>query len=493
MFKWKTKDLTNALNFISGGSSFFEAYGISIDTRTLKEGDIFVAIDGETFKGSDFLKDAIAKNAACFITTKEGLASLPIEILQNTSYFLVENTVQALLELGHYARTQTFAKAVAVTGSVGKTTTKEWLASILSEFGQTVKSPASYNNNLGVPLSLSLLDQQTKFGVFEIGMNHQGEIEPLTKAVAPDIAIITKIADAHVGQMESLDNIALEKSDIFKGIKPGGTAIINFDCPYFDFFCKKAKDCGAGKIISFGEKEGADVRLISSHVNYQTLNSQITISVFGQRIAYEMGVINHHFIINSLVVMAVVYALQLSLSQAAVKMVGLKPAFGRGQIHNLQIEPSSNIMLIDDSYNANPTSMVASINTVLKLCENANLEISIPPNNKRLVLIVGEMLELGTKSEDAHMELLPLLKQAGLVFTCGKNMRDVSDKLSTETLGGHYDPDKSTWEDFLGGILTQIKDGDIVLIKGSNGSGVFKIAKKLIESAENLLESRNVA
>ena len=475
MSKWGVTDIMQALDLISEGSIEFEATGISIDSRTIKPGEIFVAVQGDSFDGHDFLQAALKKGATAFIISQS-----PPDFLKSHTYFVVPDTLQALRQLADYSRSQSKAKVIAITGSAGKTTTKEWLAQTLGTFGSTVYSPASYNNHFGVPLSLASLEKNTAFGVFEIGMNHEGEIEPLSHLVQPDIAIITTIADSHIGYLKSVSKIAAEKSTIFAGLKQGGTAILNYDNDYFDFLAEAATSYGAGKIVKVGQKQGADVRLMSSNYNPATDTTLVEVHVNQKPIKYALSLVGDHYVINSLMVLAAADCLGLDLNKAVKEIEHLKPIGGRGQKHTVCIAPDKTITLIDDAYNAQPSSMQAGLMAL------AQFPSSLPTS--RHIAVLGEMRELGEESETFHRDLLPFIQNANieLLFACGAHMKLLLDALPSAQQGGYSEQAEDLWQP----LLDSLQNGDIVFIKGSKSTRVSILVHRLLSLHQDVLSSQ---
>ncbi len=459
MSLWTARDITQALGLIAIDSDF-EATGISIDSRTLKKGEIYIAIKGESLDGHDYVNDALEKGASAVIISD------PLDLSLNChTYFLVDDTLQALTALGTYARAKSTAEIIAITGSSGKTTTKEWLRQILGHFGKTVSSPASFNNQWGAPLSLTSLDKTTQYGVFELGTNSPGEIAPLTKMVNPDIAIITTITEAHIGRLGSLEAITTEKSEIFSGLKTGGTAIINYDIPQFDTLAKAARTKGAAHVYGVGKNQGADTRLLSYEVNPN--GASIVAEIKGKEIRYTLPFQGEHYAINSLIILTCIDALGLSVDKAATALSTLQPIKGRGLQHTLKLTNGGTFTLIDDAYNANPTSMKAGLSVL------GSLE-----TKGRKIAVLGEMLELGYKSADYHKGLEPAIVAAGVdtVFATGSGMEPLFDILP-QNLQGKFE---LTADVLVSHVISHIQDGDIVFVKGSHGSKVSKVVDSLL-------------
>ncbi|MBY0463110.1 MAG: UDP-N-acetylmuramoyl-tripeptide--D-alanyl-D-alanine ligase [Alphaproteobacteria bacterium] len=455
MATWKADDIANALDLITTGSDFC-ATGVSIDSRTIKPGELYVAIKGDSLDGHNFVKDAFSKGASGVV-----VSDLSPDLAGKT-YFLVDDTLKALHHLAAYARSKTTAKIVGITGSVGKTTTKEWLAHVLASFGKTTFSKESYNNHWGVPLSLASLENDTDFGVFEIGTNNPGEIAPLSKLVEPDIAVITTIAEGHIGNFSSIDQIAIEKAEIFSGLKAGGTVILNFDNPQFEKLKTSALSKGITTILSVGKSRGADVQLLEYKENSLEYTSSITAEIKGKNLQYQLPLIGEHYAFTSLIVLACVDQLNLSLDKAAKALTTIKPIRGRGLQQKITLLNGISITLIDDAYNANPASMKAGLNVLASLTTKG-----------KKIAVLGEMLELGEKTPEYHRDLVDAIKQAGanLVFGTGAGMQHLFDALPKD-LQGNFELKAEALIPYL---LPHLQDGDIVFVKGSKGSKVSRI------------------
>jgi UDP-N-acetylmuramoyl-tripeptide--D-alanyl-D-alanine ligase len=463
MAQWKTNDILQALGLINSNSDFY-ATGISIDTRSLKPGELYVAIKGNRLDGHDFIKDAFSKGAAGVV-----VSTLSPD-LEGKSYFLVDDTLKALNKFASHARSKTAAKVIGITGSVGKTTAKEWLAHALSSFGKTVFSKESHNNHWGVPLSVSYLGSETEFGVFELGMNNPGEIGPLSNLVQPDIAVITTIAEGHIGHFDSLEQIAREKANIFSGLKNGGSVILNCDNPQFTLLETLAKNKGITKIITVGKTEGAVAQLMEYQENTNDYTSTITANVKGQKLQYQLPLIGEHYAFTSLVVLACVNELGLCINKAAKALATIKPLKGRGLQQKITLLNGISITLVDDAYNANPASMKAGLNVL------SSMTSSSPKARK--IAVLGEMLELGDKSPEYHRDLLDAVKNSGvnLVFGAGAEIKHLFDVLPKDLQGGFELKARA----LVPHILSQLQDGDVLFVKGSKGSNVNVIVDHLL-------------
>ena len=378
---------------------------------------------------------------------------------------VVADVLDGLRDLARAARARLDAKVVGITGSVGKTGTKEALRLALSSDGVAHASAASYNNHWGVPLSLARCPQNARFVVLELGMNHAGEIEPLVRLVRPHVAIVTAIEPVHLEFFPSVEAIADAKAEIFRGVEPGGGAVINRDSPYFDRLQRRAEEAGVEHIVSFGEHAKADARLVkcSLHPNCSTVEARI----LGAPVTYKLGAPGRHLVINSLAVLATATLVGADLALAALALAQLKPAAGRGSRVTLDL-PGGAALLIDESYNANPASMRAAIALLG--------QAPVGPRGRRIA-VLGDMLELGPQAAELHRGLAdPILANAvDLVFCAGERMRALWDALPSERRGGYAEGTAALEAE----VLTAIRAGDAVMVKGSLGSRTGLIVKAL--------------
>ncbi|MCA0434272.1 MAG: UDP-N-acetylmuramoylalanyl-D-glutamyl-2,6-diaminopimelate--D-alanyl-D-alanine ligase [Proteobacteria bacterium] len=426
--------------------------GVSIDSRSVSAGDLFVAIKGDKMDGHDFVATALGAGAAVALvsrTTPEMEAAGPLLVVP-------EDPLRGLEQLGRAARNRSGAGLVAVTGSVGKTSTKEMLLKTLAASGKTHASAASFNNHWGVPLTLARFPRDAAFGVFEIGMNHAGEITPLVGMVRPHVAIVTTIAASHLGHFKSLAEIADAKAEIFSGVVPGGSAVINRDTPYFDHLAAAARAQGIQTIIGFGQHEKSDVRLdrLALHPGCCCVSA----SVLGEPVTYKLGLPGEHMAINSLAVLAAAKLLGADLARAALALAEAKPAKGRGVQQALKMQ-GGELQLIDESYNANP----ASVRAALMLLKQAK-----PGRNGRRIAILGDMLELGEHGPALHAGLSEAVDEAGvdILYAAGPLMCHLWSALPASRRGLHTDSSDGLREP----VLAALQPGDVVMIKGSLGS-----------------------
>ena len=434
---------------VSGALPARGVTGISIDTRTLAEGDLFVALKGDNSDGHDYVRKAFEAGAAAAAIDEAHAQALA----GAGPLYVAKDTLVALEGLGRAARSRSKARIVAVTGSVGKTTTKELLRCALASAGETHASAASYNNHWGVPLTLARMPESACFGVFEIGMNHAGEITPLVAMAQPHIAIITRIAPVHLEHFASVEAIADAKAEIFSGLQRGGVAILNRDDAQFERLRDAAGAAGVRFVLSFGESAEADATLLSCDVDGET--TRVQARVLGQDLTYTIGAPGRHIAMNSLAVLMASRAAGLDLQAAARALAGFRPPAGRGQRETLQAADGP-FTIIDESYNANPASMRAA------------LDLLGAADGKRRIAVLGDMLELGPQARALHAAIAEDVErnQIDLVYTAGPLMQALSEAIPAERRGAHA-ANAAALEPI---VLDALRAGDVVMIKGSNGS-----------------------
>lgn len=457
---WTLSELVDASGGKADGTTDADISGVSIDTRTLRPGDLFVALSGQR-DGHDFVERAFAAGAvAALVSTKYKRCDGDGALLR------VDDPLTALEAIGRAARARlpVGARVVAVTGSVGKTGTKEMLRDALGVQGRTHASVKSYNNHWGVPLTLARMPRDTQYGVFEIGMNHAGEITPLSNMVSPDVAIITAVEAVHLEHFKSVDEIADAKAEIFDGLKDGGTAILNRDNPYFERLNDRAKEAGTA-VTTFGTHAEADCRVVSAEKSFS--GTTVTASLGDAQFVYRIGAPGEHLVMNSLAVLAAVKAMGADPAQAAAAFSSFEVPAGRGEQSYLDCG-TGQLLLIDESYNANPASMRSAIKVL------ALLDKTIA---KRRIAVLGDMLELGAQATELHAELADDLKSAGvdLVFTAGPNMASLFAKLPEKIKGGHA----QTSEELEPFVLETVAAGDAIMVKGSLGSRMGPIVSAI--------------
>ena len=454
----------------------WQASGVSIDTRSLEPGDLFVALDGENRDGHEFVAAALEKGAAAALVSRH-----PNGLAEDAPLLIVEDTLEGLWDLGRAARARSTARIVGVTGSVGKTGTKEALRAGLSAQAPTAASVASYNNHWGVPLSLARMAPSAVYGVFEMGMNHAGELGPLSRLAKPDVAVITTIQPVHIAHFENVLQIADAKAEIFEGVKPGGAAVLNRDNAFFPNLLEKAEARGVSRVISFGRHPEADVRLLDCSLHGTC--SSVQALVKDQPLDYCLSLPGEHWVLNSLCVLATVSALGADIVEAAASFTRLEAMKGRGERHKLSCPAgpdSGEFLLIDESYNANPASMRAAL---------AVLGRSEAHGEGRRIAVLGDMLELGPSSAERHAGLAEAVTANGidLVFTCGSDMAALHDALPKNLRGAHT-PDSAGLAPL---VTAAVGPGDAVMIKGSLGSRMALVVDALMQPKTPPLRAAN--
>jgi UDP-N-acetylmuramoyl-tripeptide--D-alanyl-D-alanine ligase len=434
--------------------------GLSIDSRTVAPGEAFFAI-ADRRDGHDFVAPALAAQAGLAVVAADRCGQFATE----TPLLVVPDVLAGLRDLAAAARARTQAKVIAVTGSVGKTGTKEALRLALSKDGETHASVASYNNHWGVPLSLARCPASARYAVLEMGMNHAGEIAPLSQLARPHVAVITTIAPVHLEFFGTLAKIADAKAEIFLGLEVDGVVVINHDIAQFAQLKRRAKEAGVARIVSFGEHAKADARVIKCalHPHCSTVVAQI----FGSELTYKIGAPGRHLVGNSLAVLVTAELAGADLALAALALAELKPVSGRGAPIEIEVAGGS-VLVIDESYNANP----ASVDAALALLGQAEVGA-----RGRRIAVLGDMLELGPKGPALHRALAkPVAVHAvDLVFCCGPLMRNLWRALPANRRGGYAD-DSTALESQ---VLSAIRAGDVVMVKGSLGSRMGSIVKAL--------------
>jgi UDP-N-acetylmuramoyl-tripeptide--D-alanyl-D-alanine ligase len=458
---WTVEAMAAAMGADRSGALPADIPGLSIDSRSIGRGEAFFAIQGDNRDGHDFVEAALKGGAGLAVIARGQSARFAAD----APLLAVDDVLAALRDLARAARTRCGAKVIAVTGSVGKTGTKEALKLALSADGETHASTASYNNHWGVPLSLARCPASTKYAVFEIGMNHAGEITPLTQLVRPHVAIVTAIEAVHLEYFGSLEKIADAKAEIFAGLEPRGTAVLNRDNAQYPQLAAAAQTAGVTRIVSFGEHGDADARLIRCALNAEC--STVEARILGQPVTYKLGAPGRHLVLNSLAVLAAVSLAGADLALAALALNTLKPAAGRGTRISLRM-PAGRALLIDESYNANPASMAAAIALLG--------QAPIGPQGRRIA-VLGDMLELGTQGQALHRALAEPVREAAvdLVYCCGPLMHALWEALPSNHRGGYAE----TAAALEPAVLGVIRDGDAVMVKGSLGSKMGPIARAL--------------
>ena len=430
--------------------------GISIDTRTLAPGDLFVALTAVR-DGHDFVIDALEKGAGAAMVSR-----LPDGLSADAPVILVKDVQKALEGLAAASRARSKAKILAITGSVGKTSTKDMLRIVLEKQGRTHASVASYNNHWGVPLTLARMPEETEYGVFEIGMNHPGEIAPLARLVGPDVVLITTVSAAHLEAFGSVEAIAEEKAAIMKGLKTDGTAVLNADIRTAPVL-RKLADKNACSQVWFG-RGAVDAQLTICEMRDDAIYAEVKLAE--KSFSYQLKTWGSHFAFNALGAIAALQALGANVDLAARDMSLWKPTEGRGS-HSLVTISLGKIELIDDSYNANPESMAAALK-VLAICKG-----------ERRIAILGDMRELGPSAEDMHADLanLDALNEIDTIHLVGPLMGELYAKLPPNRRGVHV----NTAAEMVEISSDILKSGDSVLVKASLGTGLGEVVKAILQ------------
>ena len=452
---WTSTDAAQA----TGGqvTVAWAATGISIDTRSIQKGDLFIALKDQR-DGHDFVADALAKGAAAAMVDR-----VPEGVAKDAPLLIVKDVQTALEDLGRAGRARTGAKVIGVTGSVGKTSTKEMLRTVFAPDYKTHAAEKSFNNHWGVPLTLALMPEDTEMAVIEIGMNHPGEIAPLARMADLDVAMITTVAAVHAEAFDGVDGIAHEKAAIFDGLRKDGVAIYNHDFETFEIVDKAAK---LFHQVTFGADVAADFKLRETHSKGAT--TSVLADAQGQEIMFKFQAAGTHFAYNALGVLAVTEAVGMELSQAMMNLANWTAPAGRGARSLLSFKGQS-IELIDESYNANPTSVGAALDVLAdSVLEN--------PRGRRIAML-GDMLELGEGEADLHAALADhaALAEITMVHTVGARMKHLDAALPYEKRGNWY----SSSQELIAELDQLIRAGDVIMIKGSLGAKMGPIVEAL--------------
>ena len=437
----------------------FHASRVEIDSRRVQLGDLFVAICGERMDGHRYVAEALSRGAAAAV-----VSYVPEDVPRSASLIVVPDTLEALVAMGRYNRARSNAKIVGVTGSVGKTSAKEMLKIALAIHGKTHATTGNFNNHIGTPLNLANLPVDAAFGVFEMGMNHEGEIRYLTHMVQPHVALITTIEAVHLEHFKNMEGIADAKAEIFSSPHNGqGTAVLPADSPYCDYLRQKAE---GWRVHTFGET--GDARLLSYAPT--ATGSEIMGSLTGQTISFALGATGKHFASTAMAVLAVAHALGLALPKTAAALADYHEPEGRGRAVKLPLE-HGHAWLIDDAYNASPASMRAAIAKADEIWQREG-------KNGRKLAALGDMLELGPDAPQLHAGLSDALIAHGfdLVFTAGPLMKHLEAALP-HLLRGPHTPSAELLLPLLQKTLAQ---GDILLVKGSHGSNMHALSANVL-------------
>ena len=458
---WTSVDAKAAT--LGHASAPFAATGMSIDTRTLKPGDLFVALTGDARDGHQFVRAAFAAKAAAALVSQEMKGA-------HGALLSVANTQRGLEDLARASRARSHAKIIAVTGSAGKTTTKEMLRLACGALGATHASAASYNNHWGVPLSLASMPREADYGVFEIGMNHFGEIRALVSFVRPHVALVTTIAPAHLEFFGTCEAIADAKSEIFEGVVAGGTVVLPADSPYADRLRARAKQAGISRILAFGSQAGTDALVVS--VIDIAGGMKIEAEILGRRVHIRMHASGAHLAGNAVGALLAIAAAEGDVLNAAAALSDFTALKGRGARSRIAFG-SGTIELIDESYNANPASMAAALDVLAR---------AEPQSGGRRIAVLGDMLEMGPQGRAHHAALAGDIEDAkvDLAFLNGPQMEGLWEKLPVLRRGAHA----QTSAEIAPQLRAALRPGDVVLVKGSLGSRMAVIVDALKARAQ---------
>lgn len=459
---WTAEEVATALGTTIAAP--FEATGVTFDSRAVGKGDLFFALAGETTDGHGFVADALQRGAAAAVVSRD---------VENAGGTLIRvpDTMKALVDLGRAGRRRSKARIASVTGSVGKTSTKDALRAMLSAQAPTSASAASFNNHVGVPISLARLPREARYGVFEIGMNHPGEIEPLARQVEAHVGVVTNVGPVHIGHMGSEEAIADEKACLFAGMAAdaGAVAVLNRDSRHFERIAGHARRFGVRRIVGFGRGEAADARLLSCSL--QDSGSDVVALIHGRRIEYRLGAAGEHWVLNSIAALAVVEALGADVDRAAAMLAGVSASPGRGARRILKFGHGT-VELLDESYNANPVSVGAML---------AVLARTEPTGGGRRLLALGDMRELGEGADAFHAGLADAVAASGAaqVFLCGPHMRALWDRLAPAQRAVHR-PDSAA---LAGDVAAALRAGDVIAVKGSLGSRMKVVVDAIVAAS----------
>jgi UDP-N-acetylmuramoyl-tripeptide--D-alanyl-D-alanine ligase len=458
---WTSAAMAEAMRASMQGALPQGITGLSIDSRTIAPGEAYFAIKGDVHDGHSFVEAALKAGAGLAVVE----AAQRGKFAADAPLLVVDDVLAGLVDLAHASRARLGAQIIAVTGSVGKTSTKEALRRVLGAQGETHASAASFNNHWGVPLSLARCPADVRFAIFEIGMNHAGEITPLVQMVRPHVAVITTVEPVHLEFFAGIEAIADAKAEIFLGVESGGAVVLNRDNSQFARLAARARELGINRIVSFGSDASSDARLLD--LSLHATCSAVHANILDHDITYKISMPGRHMAMNSLAVLAGASLLGADLARAALSLSQLEAPAGRGVRRMLEVG-NGEATLIDESYNANPASMGAALNVLG--------QAPIGPHGRRIA-IIGDMLELGPTGPALHRGLIEAVKanNIDLVYCCGPLMRNLWDALSAGKRGGYADNSTSLEVQAVGAI----RAGDAIMVKGSLGSKMKVIINAL--------------
>lgn len=465
MTLWTTQAIAQATRGTSHGS--FVVNGISIDSRTTAPKDLFIALKGPNTDGHDWVSRALDAGAT------GALVHQPVPGADPNRLVMVHDTFEALQALGREGRNRSGARVIGITGSVGKTSTKDMLAHILGNFGPVHAAVGSFNNHWGVPVTLARMPVGSRYGVIEMGMNHAGELRTLTALSRPHIAAITWVSDAHLEFFRDVSDIADAKSEILEGVQAGGIAVLPRDNPFFGRLEARARNMGLN-ILTFGQHGEADVRLLDLVIGAE--QTTVSARLGKEKLTYAIGAPGAHWARNSLAALAVVNALGLDAEQAARTLATLVPSLGRGRTRTIPLPDNrGNITLIDESYNANPASVRAALEALAAVRPTTAAE-------GRRIAALGDMRELGVSGPDLHRALAQEILALGInqVYTAGPLMINLHEALPSDIRGAHTADSTA----LALALAPDLRDGDILMVKGSFSTRMGHIISALDAMAE---------
>jgi UDP-N-acetylmuramoyl-tripeptide--D-alanyl-D-alanine ligase len=465
---WDAEDVVRAVRGRCLHEQSWGATGVSIDSRTVAKGDLFIALQGPVHDGHDHVAAAFAAGAAAALVARQ-----PLQVPPDSPLVFVEDTFQALQELGRAGRDRAQGKIIAVTGSVGKTSTKEMIRLALGAVGKTFANPGSLNNHWGLPLALACLPADADYGIFEMGMNHASELAALSVLGRPDIAVITTVEAVHLEFFPSVEAIADAKAEVFQGMNDKGIAVLNHDNEHFVRLASAAKSRGIKKILSFGQTVKTDAAMIDCAPTFG--GNHIDAIIAGQDIHYSISARGMHLAQNSLAALLTAFAASGKIEECAAALSHYQTPAGRGVSQVVKFPDGSCFTLIDESYNASPAAVRAVIRVLAQ---------TTPPRKGRRLLVLGDMRELGVTSKDLHADLASDIEDAGIasVFCCGEMMRYLYDALPEE-LRGAYAQDSTE----LAPLVAQaIGKDDVVTVKGSHSMNLGLVIDALKSLASSM-------
>ena len=460
---WTGAEAAAATGARPSGPPDWQARGVSIDSRTVQQGDLFVALVGPNFDGHQFVAQALADGAAAAL-----VGAAPPGVAPDAPLLTVDDTEAGLAALAAAARDRAPAKRIGITGSVGKTGTKDATAGALAGQGRTHATVGNLNNQIGTPLTLARMPADSQFAVLELGMNHAGELTELSHLARPHVAVITAIGAVHLEFFDTVAEIALAKAEIFTGLEAGGTAILNRDDAQFATLHAAAIEATVGDIVTFGAHGEADIQLAGCIAEPD--GTLVSARLAGRTIDYRIAIPGRHWAINSLSVLGAVAAVGADLDRAAASFADLTADKGRGRISRMDLDGGGDFLMVDDTYNANPVSMRAAF---------ATLGTLPPGKGGRRIAVLGDMLELGARGENLHRGLACGLKETSvdLVFCAGPHMASLYDALPAALRGAHA----ATSAALAPHVATAVRPGDVVLIKGSASMAMGTVIAALEE------------